>query len=79
MLQLTLGSFSIGRKPTFIMSYCGIIVAFAWGPLMLAIGETPNLQLAIIGSLFFLFGGGVPVALNSLNAMASDVSSESDR
>ncbi|GAB1318260.1 General substrate transporter [Madurella fahalii] len=69
----------IGRKPTFILSYCGIIVAFAWGPLMLAIGETPTLYLAIIGSLFFLVGGGVPVAINSLNAMASDVSSESDR
>ncbi|KXX82455.1 Major facilitator superfamily domain-containing protein 10 [Madurella mycetomatis] len=69
----------IGRKPTFILAYCGIIVAFTWGPLLLALGETPNLYLAIIGSLFFLIGGGIPVAINSLNTMASDVSSESDR
>ena len=46
---------------------------------MLVIGETPHVRLAMLGSLFFLVGGGIPMALNALNAMASDVSSESDR
>ncbi|KAK4234330.1 general substrate transporter [Achaetomium macrosporum] len=69
----------IGRKPAFILSYVGINLGFAWGPLMLAVGETPRPQLAVIGSLFFLIGGGIPVALNSLNAMASDISSEAER
>lgn len=46
---------------------------------MLVIGKTPHLYLAMLGSLFFLIGGGIPVAMNSLNAMASDISSETDR
>jgi hypothetical protein len=46
---------------------------------MVAIGETPHVRLATMGSLFFLLGGGIPVAMNALNAMASDVSTESER
>jgi MFS transporter, PCFT/HCP family, solute carrier family 46 (folate transporter), member 1 len=46
---------------------------------MVVIGETPHVRLATLGSLFFLLGGGIPVAMNALNAMASDVSSESER
>ncbi len=46
---------------------------------MLVIDKTPHVNLAIWGSLFFLIGGGIPVAMNSLNAMAADVSSETDR
>jgi len=70
---------SIGRKSTFIISYCGIILGFGWGPLMLLLSKTPNLYLVIIGCLFFLIGGGIPVAMNILHAMASDVSSEGDK
>ncbi|KAK4154815.1 general substrate transporter [Chaetomidium leptoderma] len=69
----------IGRKPTFILAYVGTVLVFAWGPLMLVIGETPHVRLAAMGALFFLIGGGIPVAMISLNAMASDVSSETDR
>ncbi|KAK3988824.1 general substrate transporter [Cladorrhinum sp. PSN332] len=69
----------IGRKPTFILSYIGIILAFSWAPSLLALGKIHNLYLAMMGSLFFLIGGGVPVALNSLNAMASDLGTEGDK
>ncbi|KAK3897103.1 general substrate transporter [Staphylotrichum tortipilum] len=69
----------IGRKPSFILAYVGIVLAFAWGPLMLVIGPMPNVRLSVLGSLFFLIGGGIPVAMNSLHAMASDISSEADR
>ncbi|KAK4185419.1 major facilitator superfamily domain-containing protein [Podospora australis] len=69
----------IGRKPSFILAYVGIVVGFGWAPLLLAIGATPSIPLVVSGSLFFLIGGGVPVAMNCLNAMASDISSESDR
>ncbi|KAK0724379.1 general substrate transporter, partial [Lasiosphaeris hirsuta] len=69
----------IGRKPTFIISYCGIILAFGWGPFMLGVVRTTNLYLVMIGSFFFLIGGGLPVAMNSLNAMAADVSSDADK
>lgn len=69
----------IGRKPTFTLAYAGIVLSFSWGPLMLSIGETPHIHLAVFGSLFFLIGGGIPTAFNTLNAMASDVSSDSDK
>lgn len=69
----------IGRKPTFALAYAGIVIGFGWGPLLLFFGVAPNMYLVVMGCLFFLIGGGVPVAMNSLNAMASDVSTESDR
>ncbi|KAK0624388.1 general substrate transporter [Immersiella caudata] len=69
----------IGRKPTFILAYIGILLAFGWSPLMLGIVQTTNLYLVMIGSLFFLIGGGIPVAMNSLTAMAADVSSEAEK
>ncbi|KAK3299611.1 general substrate transporter [Chaetomium fimeti] len=68
----------IGRKPSFLLAYFGIFLCFAWGPIILR-SETPHIRLGILGSLFFLIGGGIPVAINSLNAMASDISSDSDR
>ncbi|KAK3934710.1 major facilitator superfamily domain-containing protein [Diplogelasinospora grovesii] len=63
----------IGRKPAFILSYVGIILGFAWGPLNLYFMQTPNLYLVIVSCLWFLIGGGVPVAMNTLHAMASDL------
>ncbi|KAK4663764.1 uncharacterized protein QC763_503050 [Podospora pseudopauciseta] len=69
----------IGRKSTFALAYVGIVIGFGWGPLLLFFGVAPNMYLVVMGCLFFLIGGGVPVAMNSLNAMASDVSTESDR
>jgi len=69
----------IGRKPTFILAYIGILFAFGWAPLMLGVVKTTNLYLAMLGSLFFLIGGGIPVAMNSLTAMAADVSSEAEK
>ncbi|KAK4447310.1 general substrate transporter [Podospora aff. communis PSN243] len=69
----------IGRKPTFILAYIGILLAFGWSPLMLGIVQTTNLYLVMLGSLFFLIGGGIPVAMNSLTAMAADVSSEAEK
>ncbi|KAK4195137.1 major facilitator superfamily domain-containing protein [Triangularia verruculosa] len=69
----------IGRKPTFTLAYVGIVIGFGWGPSLLLFGVIPNMYLVVLGCLFFLIGGGVPVAMNTLNAMASDVSTESDR
>ncbi|KAK4221416.1 major facilitator superfamily domain-containing protein [Podospora fimiseda] len=69
----------IGRKPTFVLSYTGIILAFSWAPALLALGKIHNLYLVMLGSLFFLIGGGVPVAINSLNAMASDLGTDGDK
>ncbi|KAK0737885.1 major facilitator superfamily domain-containing protein [Schizothecium vesticola] len=68
----------IGRKPTFVLSYIGIILAFGWSPFMLAVVKTTNLYLVMLGSLFFLIGGGIPVAMNSLQAIAADVSTEAE-
>ncbi|KAK4120683.1 general substrate transporter [Parathielavia appendiculata] len=67
----------IGRKPSFILAYIGTFLVFSWGPLMLVVGN--HVRLAPLGSVFFLLGGGIPVAMNSLNAMVSDISSEADR
>lgn len=69
----------IGRKPTFVLSYIGIILAFGWSPFMLAVVKTTNLYLVMMGSFFFLIGGGIPVAMNSLQAMAADVSTEAEK
>ncbi|KAK4145118.1 general substrate transporter [Dichotomopilus funicola] len=69
----------IGRKPSFVIAYLGMMMAFAWTPLILAFGDPSLVRLCVFGSLFFLFGGGVPVALNTLHAIASDISSESNR
>jgi len=62
-----------------MLAYSGIIIAFAWGPILLFFSITPNLYLAIFGSLFFLIGGGVPVAINTLNASAADVCKDRDK
>ena len=46
---------------------------------MLGVVKTANLYLVMLGSLFFLIGGGIPVAMNSLQAMAADVSTEAEK
>ncbi|KAK4041221.1 general substrate transporter [Parachaetomium inaequale] len=69
----------IGRKPTFMLAYLGIVLCFSWGPLILLIGGGRHIRLTVLGSLFFLIGGGIPTAINTLNAMASDISSDSDK
>jgi len=66
----------IGRKVGFILAYAGIVMAFSWAPFMLGIVGTTNLWLVMMGSLFFLVGGGVPVAINCLYAMAGDVAGD---
>ena len=72
----------IGRKPTAFMAYGSVAVSFGFAPFMLnvmkkAVRENPYLLMT--GSLFLLFGGGVPVLLNTLYAMAADVSSEKEK
>jgi len=62
-----------------MLAYFGIICAFGYGPFMLGVVQTTNLYILMLGSLFFLIGGGIPVAMNSLTAMAADVSSEADK
>ena len=69
----------IGRKPTFILSYVGIVLGFSWAPTLLILRRIHNIYLVMLGSLFFLIGGGVPVAINTLNAMASDLGAEGDK
>lgn len=62
-----------------MLSYVGIILAFGWAPLMLGVVKTTNLYLVMLGSLFFLIGGGVPVAMNCLMSMAADISTEQEK
>ncbi|KAK3385842.1 general substrate transporter [Podospora didyma] len=69
----------IGRKPTFMLAYFGIILAFGWGPFIIAVVNPSHLYLVIFGPLLFLIGGGIPIAINSLTAMAADVSTESEK
>ncbi|KAM0328646.1 hypothetical protein ACHAQA_005058 [Verticillium albo-atrum] len=69
----------IGRKPSFFLAYGGIVLGFGWGPLVLSLSHHPNIWILLMGNAFFLIGGGVPVAINLLYAMASDVSTDADR
>ncbi|KAI8714564.1 MFS domain-containing protein [Fusarium sp. LHS14.1] len=72
----------IGRKPTLLFSYSGVAVSFLFGPAALkssqdALRENPYILLW--GCVFQLFGGGIPVMLNTLYAVAADVSTEQDK
>jgi MFS family permease len=72
----------IGRKPTLLFSYSGVAVSFLFGPAALkssqdALRENPYILLC--GCVFQLFGGGIPVMLNTLYAVAADVSTEQDK
>lgn len=69
----------IGRKPTLMLSYGGMAFSFCLSPLMLgswkyAMRENPYMMLG--GSVMTLVGGGIPVLMATLYAMAADVSSE---
>ncbi|KAK7403628.1 hypothetical protein QQX98_010593 [Neonectria punicea] len=72
----------IGRKPTVIFAYSGVAVSFGFGPVVLKGLQQPirdNPYLLLMGAVFQLFGGGIPVLLNTLYAIAADVSSEEDK
>ncbi|KAL7937119.1 major facilitator superfamily domain-containing protein [Trichoderma chlorosporum] len=72
----------IGRKPTAMLAYGGMALSPISGPLMLGVAQRAlrrNPYLLMTGSLFLLIGGGVPVVLAMLYAMAADVSSEKDK
>ncbi|KAG7115307.1 MFS efflux pump atnC like protein [Verticillium longisporum] len=69
----------LGRKPAFFLAYLGILLGFGWAPFVLSVSEQPNLWTLLLGQFFFLIGGGVSAAVNSIYAMASDVSTEENR
>ncbi|OAQ97610.1 hypothetical protein LLEC1_04226 [Akanthomyces lecanii] len=72
-----------GRKPTALLAYFGVFVSFFFAPLMLGPPMRQHIRnnpyLLIWGSLFQVFGGGIPVLLQTLYAMAADVSSEENK
>ncbi|KAM7210330.1 general substrate transporter [Rhypophila decipiens] len=68
----------IGRRKVFGLSYLGIFLSFAYGPLILWFDKAPSVWVLLFGSFFLLIGGGIPIATNSLNAMAVDVSPNGD-
>lgn len=74
----TNGSFSIGRRKVFGLAYLGLFLSFAYGPLILWFDKAPTVWVLLFGSFFMLIGGGVPIATNSLNAMAVDISPDGD-
>ncbi|EEY17274.1 conserved hypothetical protein [Verticillium alfalfae VaMs.102] len=69
----------LGRKPAFFLAYLGILLGFGWAPFVLSVSKQPNLWTLLLGQFFFLIGGGVSAAVNSIYAMASDVSTEENR
>ncbi|KAM3504821.1 hypothetical protein MY11210_008200, partial [Beauveria gryllotalpidicola] len=72
-----------GRKPTALIAYFGLFASFFVTPLMLGPPlrqrVRANPYLLLWGSLFQVAGGGVPVLLQTLYAMAADVSSEEEK
>lgn len=72
----------IGRKPTIMFAYLGIVITFGLGPLMLRYVQQPirdNPYLMMTGCVFQFIGGGIPVLLSTLYAVAADVSSEKEK
>lgn len=72
----------IGRKPTAVFAYVGLAISFSFTPLLF--GEFQNTlrrnpYILMTGSLWVLLGGGVPVLLNTLYAIAADVSTEEQK
>lgn len=72
----------IGRRPTVLFSYGGLAFSFSLSPLMLGPGKyamRENPYMLLTGSVFTLFGGGIPVLFSTLYAVASDVSTEENK
>ncbi|CRK38563.1 hypothetical protein BN1723_015352, partial [Verticillium longisporum] len=69
----------MGRKPAFFLAYVGILLGFGWGPFVLTLSHFPSIWVLLLGHVFFLIGGGVPLAINNIYAMAADVSNEANR
>ncbi|ODA79841.1 hypothetical protein RJ55_05438 [Drechmeria coniospora] len=72
----------LGRKPTAVLAYLGLATSFAFSPLMFSLWRTQvreNPYLLMTASLFLLLGGGVPVLLATLYAMAADVSADEQK
>ncbi|KAI9149369.1 MFS efflux pump atnC [Paramyrothecium foliicola] len=72
----------IGRKPTVLLSYGGLALSFAFAPVVLkgmafAIRRHP--YFIMLGAPFQLVGGGVPVLIATLYAIAADVSEEKEK
>lgn len=72
----------MGRKPTVLLSFGGLAASFYLTPFMLgpskdSIREHPYILL--IGTMFTLIGGGIPVLITTLFAMISDVSTEKNK
>jgi MFS family permease len=68
-----------GRRPVLLLSYAGIVLSFSFGPLLLRLEVPISIWLMLIGSTMTLVGGGIPVMINTIYSMASDVSTEETR
>ncbi|KAM3551257.1 hypothetical protein MY1884_007808 [Beauveria asiatica] len=72
-----------GRKPIALLAYLGLVASFFVTPLMLGPPlrqrVRANPYLLLWGSLFQVAGGGIPVLLQTLYAMAADVSSQEEK
>ncbi|PMB68708.1 hypothetical protein BM221_005289 [Beauveria bassiana] len=72
-----------GRKPTALLAYLGLSASFFVTPVMLGPPLRQHVRanpyLLLWGSLFQVAGGGIPVLLQTLYAMAADVSSEEEK
>ncbi|KAF4981001.1 hypothetical protein FZEAL_3116 [Fusarium zealandicum] len=65
----------IGRKPTVLLSYAGVAVTFLFGPFCLKMFQMSlreNPYLVLMSASFQLVGGGIPVLLATLYAIAAD-------
>jgi MFS family permease len=72
----------IGRKPTALFAYVGLAISFSFTPLLFNLLQDTlrrNPYILMTGSLWVLLGGGVPVLLNTLYAIAADVSTEQQK
>ncbi len=72
----------IGRKPTLLISYTGVLISFAFAPLLLGPWKNiirANPYLLLCGNVWLLIGGGVPVLLATLYSIAADVSTEQEK
>ncbi|EFY91813.1 hypothetical protein MAC_02098 [Metarhizium acridum CQMa 102] len=72
----------IGRKPTAVLAYVGLAISFSFTPLMFGVFQDTlrrNPYIIMTASLWILLGGGVPVLLNTLYAVAADVSTEQQK